>query len=427
MLLPLPKSRAEIERIQHERKRVAFERARRAPFWQGKLDGVDPAKLDAPDEWRKIPILDKEQLRSLSADEFQRQFVIAAGEPIAEYWRSGGSTGKPLFYPRTAEDVRFGILAAERCWGCLGCRPGDLAHFSFPIGIHPAGQIWARSALDAGIGINWVGTGTSVPSIAQLDLIRSLKPTIWMGMPSYGLHLANLAEMNGFDLAGSTVSKVITSAEPLSPAKREKIEQMWGARVLEVFGMSEVGHVGAEGVAGEGFHVWTDMHFIEVLDEHTGEPVDEGETGTLVVTPLWTNNATPFLRWKSGDIVSYWNRGSGDGPYAVFPLIKHANRTTGFFKVRGVNINHADFEDFLFKNPDVGDFKCECIATGGNDQLKVSIEVRRGSDPARVAAAMAVDIRATFEVRPDVEILPVGTLAREFESATKAPRFIDKR
>ena len=58
---------------------------------------------------------------------------------------------------------------------------------------------------------------------------------------------------------------------------------MWGARVLEVFGMSEVGHMGAERVAGEGFRVWTDMHFIEVLDEDTGEPVGEGETGTLVV------------------------------------------------------------------------------------------------------------------------------------------------
>lgn len=427
MTLPLPKSRADIERIQRERKRIAFERAQRAPFWAGKLDHVDPARLDDPDEWRKIPILDKDQLRSLSPEEFDRQFNIAGKTPIAEYWRSGGSTGKPLFYPRTADDVRFGILAAQRCWSCLGCRRGDLAHFSFPIGIHPAGQIWARSALDAEIGINWVGTGTNVPSAVQLELIRTLKPSIWMGMSSYGLHLANLAELNGLDLAASTVTKVITSAEPLSAAKRAKLASAWGARVLDVFGMSEVGHMGSENMAGEGFHIWTDMHVIEVLDEATERPVAEGETGTLVVTPLWANNATPFLRWKSGDVVSYRDRGSTDGPFAVFPLIKHANRTTGFFKVRGVNINHADFEDFMFRMPDVSDFKCECIATEGNDQLRVSIEVKRGSDPELVALRAALDLRATFEVRPEIVVLPLGSIAREFEISTKAPRFVDRR
>jgi phenylacetate-CoA ligase len=220
---------------------------------------------------------------------------------------------------------------------------------------------------------------------------------------------------------------VITSAEPLSSAKREKLERAWGARVLDVFGMSEVGHMGSESVAGEGFHIWTDMHVIEVLDEVTGKPVSEGETGTLIVTPLWVNNATPFLRWKSGDIVSYRDRGSDEGPFAVFPLIKHANRTTGFFKVRGVNINHADFEDFMFKIPEVNDFKCECLATEGNDQLRVSIEVKRGSDPSLIASKAVLDLKATFEVRPEVVILPLGSLAKEFETSTKAPRFIDRR
>ena len=28
-----------------------------------------------------------------------------------------------------------------------------------------------------------------------------------------------------------------------------------------------------------------------------------------------------------------------DDPYSIFPLVRHAHRTAGFFKVRGVNIN----------------------------------------------------------------------------------------
>ena len=50
MDLQLPSSKDEIEAIQSRRKRVAFERAKRAPFYAGRLDGIDPDRLDDPDE-----------------------------------------------------------------------------------------------------------------------------------------------------------------------------------------------------------------------------------------------------------------------------------------------------------------------------------------------------------------------------------------
>ena len=114
--------------------------------------------------------------------------------------------------------------------------------------------------------------------------------------------------------------------------------------------MTEAGMMGAEDADGGGFRIWTDMFFIEVLDPTRNAPVAEGEVGSLVVTPLWTNNVTPFLRWSSGDLVTWREGEDGDGPFSVFPLVKHAHRTTGFFKVRGINLNHSEFEDFMFRN-----------------------------------------------------------------------------
>ena len=35
--------------------------------------------------------------------------------------------------------------------------------------------------------------------------------------------------------------------------------------------------------------------------------------------------------------------------------------------------------------------------------------------------------KAAFEVTPEVVVLETGTLAREFESSIKAPRFVDRR
>jgi len=427
MPLPLPKSREEIRRIQSERKRAAFAQARRAPFFRDRLAKVDPDRLDDPAEWRKIPILEKDTLRALTDRQFYDEFCVAPEDGIAEYWRSGGVTGQPLFYPRSFRDIEFGLLAFARTFDCAGAGRGDRAHVSFPLGIHPVGQIFARCATDRGITVNWAGSGTSTPSALQLDLLQRLKPTIWLGMSSYALHLANLAEARGVDLARIGIEHVMCSAEPVSQAKRDKIERSWGARLTDTFGMTEAGMMGAEDAPGQGFRIWSDMYFVEVLDPATLAPAKEGEVGTLVVTALWTNNVTPFLRWSSGDLVTYSEADDGAGPFSVFPRVKHAHRTAGFFKIRGINLGHQDLEDFMFRHAAIGDFRAEAANAGGNDILRLAIEVRRGADAGAVSAALAAEVKERFELAPEVVVLETGTLAREFEANVKAARFVDRR
>ena len=426
-LADLPKTRAEIERIQSDRKRRAVVQARRAPFYAGELDCVNAERLDDPDEWRKIPILDKETLRKLEDREFYEKFCIAPDDGIAEYWRSGGATGAPLFYPRSFADIAAAMIGFARIYDCTNCGRGGRAHVSFPLGIHPVGQMLARAASSRGISVNWAGSGTTTPSAMQLELIERLRPTIWMGMSSYGLHLANLAEARGLNLAARSIETVLCSAEPLSDAKREKLARQWGAEVRDTFGMTEAGMMGAEDEAGRGFRIWTDMFLVEVLDPDTHAPVAEGQVGSLVVTPLWTNNVTPFLRWSSGDLVT-WQRGDDDtGPFSVFPLIKHAHRTSGFFKLRGVNVNHSEFEDFIFRNIDISDFKAELVTERDLEVMVLTVEVRRGVDASAVVEALKTAVRNQFELTPQIVVVETGSLAKEFETSVKMPRFSDRR
>ena len=169
------------------------------------------------------------------------------------------------------------------------------------------------------------------------------------------------------------------------------------------------------------------MFFVEVLDPETFAPVEEGAVGSLVVTPLWTNNVTPFLRWNSGDLVT-WQRGDDDaGPFSVFPLVKHAHRTSGFFKIRGININHADFEDFIFRDVAITDFKAEALNERDLDALLVSVEVRRAVDATAAADALKAAVRDKFGLTPQIVVVETGTLAREFEASVKMPRFLDRR
>ena len=426
-LADLPKTRAEIEPIQSDGKRRALAQARRAPFYTGKLDRVNADRLDDPDEWRKIPILDKETLRKLEDREFYEKFCIAPDDGIAEYWRSGGATGTPLFYPRSFADIAAAMIGFSRIYDCTNCGRGGRAHVSFPLGIHPVGQMLARAASSRGISVNWAGSGTTTPSAMQLELIERLRPTIWMGMSSYGLHLANLAEARGLNLAARSIETVLCSAEPLSDAKREKLARQWGAQVRDTFGMTEAGMMGAEDEAGRGFRIWTDMFLIEVLDPDTHAPVAEGQVGSLVVTPLWTNNVTPFLRWSSGDLVT-WRRGDDDtGPFSVFPLIKHAHRTSGFFKLRGVNVNHSEFEDFIFRNVEISDFKAELVTERDLEVMVLTVEVRRGVDASAAVEALKTAVRNQFELTPQIVVVETGSLAKEFETSVKMPRFSDRR
>ena len=420
-----PASAKEIHSVQSQRKRVAVERALRSPFLKKRLPKLDLDRLDEPEVWRRIPLLTKEDLRQIPPERFHDEFCIQPRTKVVEYWRSGGATGRPLFYPRSAEDMVHGLLAFERAWALIGATPDDCAHISFPLGVHPVAHLYARAAINLGIGTVWCGAGNNTPSEVQLELIDQLRPTVWLGMASYGLHLANLAETRGFDLASSSVKKIIVAAEPLSPVKRQKLETAWGAEVFDHFGMTEGAFVAGEGVGHHGLHIWADLFYLEVVDENSGEPVPEGEVGALVVTPLWNNSMTPFLRWSSGDLVSLSNAEKipNEMPWSVFPLLRHARRTIGFFKVRGVNINHADLEDAMFRDPAVVDFRAEVTSEGDNDVFHLFMELKSGNARDRVIDT----IRKTFQVTPQVTLLQRGTLAREFEASVKAPRFVDKR
>jgi len=208
--------------------------------------------------------------RALPPEQFFADFCLSKPDEIAEYWRSGGVTGEPLFYPRTYADLPYCMLGFDRTFQCVGFEKGDICHMSLPLGVHPAGQMWARSAENLGIGAVWAGSGASTPSAVQLSLIARLKPTILLTMSSYGLHLANLAEAQGMDLRRSSIRKILSTAEPRSQAKREKLARMWGAEVLDCFGMTEGSMMGAEGPGTEGYRIWTDLFFIEVIWQRRG-------------------------------------------------------------------------------------------------------------------------------------------------------------
>ena len=105
----------------------------------------------------------------------------------------------------------------------------------------------------------------------------------------------------------------------------------------------------------------------------------------------------------------------------------HAARTSGFFKVRGININHADFEDFMNRKLGVSDFKVEVGETDTLDTMTLFIELSRGIGKLETSRMLESEIRRVFEVTPKITIIELGTLEKELKDQVKQQRFIDKR
>jgi phenylacetate-CoA ligase len=59
--------------------------------------------------------------------------------------------------------------------------------------------------------------------------------------------------------------------------------------------------------------------------------------------------------------------------------------------------------------------------------MVVSVEVRRGVDPAAAVESLKTAVRDQFGLTPQVVIVETGRLAGEFEASVKMPRFADRR
>ena len=135
-----PKSRTAIADSSASASGAAVEAAMRAPFFRGRLDGIDLDRFDDPEVWNRIPLLTKDELRTIPADAFHDRFCVAPRPSVVEYWRSGGVTGRPLFYPRSADDMDYAHAdVPARPSTVVGATPEDLRACLVPAR-HPSGR-----------------------------------------------------------------------------------------------------------------------------------------------------------------------------------------------------------------------------------------------------------------------------------------------
>lgn len=332
--------------------------------------------------------------------------------------QTSGTTGEPLRWLDTDESWRWWA----RCWATVfraaGVTARDRIFFAFSFG--PFIGFWSGYE-----GAQYVGAlavpGGGMSSYQRLKAILANDISVVVCTPTYALHLAEVAEQEGIDLAASGVNVTIHAGEPGASltATKDQIEAAWGARCYDHAGATEVGAWGFECLAQNGVHLNEGEFIHEVIDPVTGEPADEGE---LIMTNLG-RAGMPVIRYRTGDHVRIERGACACGRTYSRLAGGVIGRVDDVLIVRGINVFPSAIENIVRRFQEVGEFAVDVVRRGELDDLAVKVEVRSG-EPAAVAAAVAKEFRAGIGLRIDVEAVPFGTLPR-FD--LKARRLTDHR
>ena len=243
-----------------------------------------------------IPVLDKASYR----DHFDE--LLSTRFPPSRIHRSqtSGTTGSALPLAYTAEAIAEEYATVWRMRESCGIGLDD-PHLTF------GGQVivpfaqseppfWRRNHYNRQTLFS-VHHMTPRNLQAYVDEIHRARATYVMSYPS-SLHLVARAMLeSGRKLPQGRLRAIFTSSESLLAFQQATIQEAFSAPIWDRYGTSEFA-VSMTSCALGNLHVDMEYCIVEVEPE---EEADDQLRGSLIVTGLG-NNATPFLRYRIGDV-----------------------------------------------------------------------------------------------------------------------------
>ena len=245
--------------------------------------------------------------------------------------------------------------------------------------------------------------------------------------PSYAAYVLEWAAERGFDLAGSSVRRLLLAGEPGGgePAFRAQLEAGWGARVTEAMGIGDIGvslwgecehqdgmHLGARGRRAPGAD--RPRHAARRSRWRTAR------RGELVLSHL-RHRAAPLLRFRTRDHVEV--RATPCPCGRTGPRVRCIGRTDDMLIVRGVNVFPSAVREVVGalrargERPHRDPPPLAGRQAGPAAARCASSSRASGRDDPALAEAIGARVREVLVVQADVELVPWGSLRRsEYKS-----------
>lgn len=415
----------DLNKLQLERLRQTVARAALSPFYGDRLRqaGVNPDSLQTVADIRRIPFTTKDELRTNS-----RQMLTVPLSDIIRLHASSGTTGQAtvIYYTRT--DIELWADLVARSLYMTGMRPEDVFQnmmgyglFTGGLGFHYGAERLGALTIPAGAGNNK----------RQVQLLQQFETTAIHIIPSYALVLLNTFAALNVDPRDLPLRLAYIGAEPYSEAIRRRIEEAYGLKAYNCYGLSEMNGPGVafECLEQNGSHVWEDSFLLEVIDPETLEPAPPGVVGELVFTNL-TRQGMPLLRYRSRDLASYDDRPCPCGRNSR-RLSRIQGRTDDMIILKGVNIFPVQIDRVLMELPEVGsNYLVELRQEGATDQMIVKVEIKQEYFQEELTFLKGLQKRITDALKSELLLTPRVELVEHNslpQTEGKAVRVVDYR
>jgi len=412
--------RSKLVELQEERLRKIVKYCHeKVPVYKKKFKdaGITPEDVKTLNDLEKIPFTEKEDLRKA----YPYGMLAADLSDVLELHASSGTTGHPTTCAYTKRDLDVWSKVMARIYASAGTKRGDIVQNAYGYGLFTGGLGFHYGALEIGATVLPIAAGETE---RQISLAKEYGTTILACTPSYAAYMGRYAkEQLGTDPTKELKWKSgLFGAEAWSEELRERIEELLGLEAFDIYGLSEVigPGVSVECPDHKGLHIQEDHFLPEIIDPKTGERLEEGETGELVLTTL-TREATPVLRFKTGDMTSFKTEECSCG--RTFGRMDRVfGRADDMLKVRGVKFWPKTVEHALL-GVDGASENYEIIIQRPEelDMMTLRVEPERklfesiGGDLSKLHALtkeIEEHVKSIVGVKANIELAPCGTLPR---------------
>lgn len=375
------------------------------------------------DMWR-LPVTTKEDLQRRNFD-----FLCVPPSEVIEYASTSGTLGTPVTIALTRGDLDRLAFNEFQSFSTADGSSSDIYQLMLTLDRQfMAGIAYYMGLRELGAGIIRLGPG--VPSL-QLETILRLQPTAIVAVPSFILKLVQFAKETGVDLNSTSVKKAICIGENIRNSDfsynmlGKKITEEWNLQLYSTYASTEMQTAFTECREGKGGHLQPGLLIMEILDENN-QQLGPGEPGEVTITTLGVEGM-PLIRYKTGDICSYFNEPCGCGRYTtrISPVL---GRKKQMIKFKGTTLYPPALFDILNEIEEVIDFAIEAYSNEiGLDEVRLYLHVSSNTETAdhRIRA----NIQARLRVSPSIKYVDAATLQQMHmsDNSRKPSRFIDRR
>jgi len=419
-------SRDDLSRLQFARLRTTLERAQHSRFYSSlfKTHNITPDAIRTLDDVRRLPFTTKKDLRASYPDGLN----AVPMDRMVRVHASSGTTGNPTILYYTASDLSWWASLTARCMHMVGIRAHDVFQNTPGYGLFTGGLGMHYGAERLGCVTIPMGAGNT---LRQLKFIRDLKVTAIHIIPSYALYLAAACEKQGFSPKDLGIRIALIGAEPYSEQTRRRLEDLFGFKAYNSYGLTEMNGPGVAFECPEqnGLHLWEDAYLLEIINPVTLEPAAPGEIGELVLTTL-CREGMPLIRYRTRDLTRILPGPCPCGRHHV-RMDRIAGRSDDLIIIKGVNIYPMQIEAALMELPEVGaNYLIELTRENSIDQMRVKVEIKDEffvedmRALAKLKDKIARRLRDEILVTPKVDLVEHNSLGQE---TGKAQRVLDNR